>query len=405
MEQNKKKILITIFSMHIGGAERSLLGLLNAFDYNKFDVTLMVYQHKGEFMKYIPKEVKLLPYIPSYDVFEVSIKKLLFSKRIIFGIARVFAKVECSLKCKMRKQPQTTWIKLQYNTKYILPLLPSIPAKYDLAIGFIGIHDVLVKKADAAVKAGWIHTDYDEIVADKKMDMKTYSSLDYIVHVSPECQKTFLKIYPQFQEKAIVVENILSPAFIRQQAIAFDPSYEMRNRKDVVTLLSIGRFCTAKNFGNIPLICNYIISKGYKIVWYIIGYGADEHLIQAKIKEYNMEDYVVLLGKKENPYPYIKACNIYVQPSRYEGKSVAVREAQILRKPVIITNFATAASQVNNGCDGVIVPLNNEKCAQGIIDLIQCSSLQQKLVDFCAKNDYGNEYEIQKVYALCGGGS
>lgn len=113
-----------------------------------------------------------------------------------------------------------------------------------------------------------------------------------------------------------------------------------------------------------------------------------------------MEDHVVILGKKSNPYPYIKACDVYVQPSRYEGKCVAVREAQMLGKPVIITNYATSASQLEDGVDGVIVPMDNEGCAKGIADVLQNSQLIEKLRDNCKQRDYSNRCEVEKIYAL-----
>ena len=113
-----------------------------------------------------------------------------------------------------------------------------------------------------------------------------------------------------------------------------------------------------------------------------------------------MQEYVIILGKKENPYPYIKACDIYVQPSRYEGKCVAVREAQILGKPVIITNYETSASQLENGVDGIIVPMDNQSCADGIIRLIRNKELQKKLVFNMEKREYTNANEINKIYQL-----
>ena len=128
-----------------------------------------------------------------------------------------------------------------------------------------------------------------------------------------------------------------------------------------------------------------------------------ENLIKEKIKEFNMQNNVILLGKKENPYPYIKACNIYVQPSRYEGKSVAVREAQILNKPVIITNFETSKSQLTDGFDGVIVPMDNKGCAEGICNLIKDKKLQQKLIENTKITDYTNKQELEKIYALLEG--
>ena len=109
---------------------------------------------------------------------------------------------------------------------------------------------------------------------------------------------------------------------------------------------------------------------------------------------------MVLLGKKSNPYPYIKACDLYVQPSRYEGKSVTVREAQILCKPVVVTNYPTAHSQINDGVDGVIVPLDNEGCARGIASVMADSALRHRLASYLAAHDYGNESEVNKIYKL-----
>ena len=111
-----------------------------------------------------------------------------------------------------------------------------------------------------------------------------------------------------------------------------------------IRLLSIGRYCTAKNFDNVPDMCARLLQSGLDVYWYIIGFGPDEALIRQKIAEANMEERVILLGKKENPYPYIKACDLYVQPSRYEGKSVTVREAQLLGRPVVIARYATSSS-------------------------------------------------------------
>ena len=155
-----------------------------------------------------------------------------------------------------------------------------------------------------------------------------------------------------------------------------------------------------KNFENIPEICAKILQKGIDIKWYIIGFGKDEKLIEKKIRESKMEDHVIVLGKKDNPYPYIKKCDIYVQPSRYEGKAVAVREAQILHKPVIITNFPTASSQLIDGVDGVIVPMDNDGCAKGIKNLIMDDEKRKNLIKNCSSSCYSNKEEVEKIYAL-----
>ena len=133
--------------------------------------------------------------------------------------------------------------------------------------------------------------------------------------------------------------------------------------------------------------------------WYIIGYG-DDTLIRQKIKDAGMENHVVILWKRDNPYPYIKACDIYVQPSRYEGKSVTVREAQMLCKPVVVTNYPTASSQIKNGVDGIIVPMDNDGCAKGLAKVILDKDMQKRLTDYLKTHDYGNESEVEKIYQL-----
>ena len=149
-----------------------------------------------------------------------------------------------------------------------------------------------------------------------------------------------------------------------------------------------------------PDICSRLIQSGLDVYWYIIGFGPDEQLIRQKIAEAGMEGRVILLGKKENPYPYIKTCDLYVQPSRYEGKSVTVREAQMLGKPVVITRYATSSSQLEDGVDGVVVPMDNEGCAEGIAVLLRNPEEMARLSDCCQQRDYTNAAEIGKLYAL-----
>ena len=196
------------------------------------------------------------------------------------------------------------------------------------------------------------------------------------------------------------IENLLAVNFLREQSRMHVS--EILKKNDEIILLSIGRFCTAKNFDNLPDICRRILEKGVSVVWYIIGFGADEELIRRRIIENAMQDNVIILGKKENPYPYIEQCDWYIQPSRFEGKAVTVREAQALHKPVIIADYPTAKSQLVNGYDGVIVPQDNEKCAEAIVNIIKNKELREYLINNTYREDYSNKEEIQKLYALIG---
>ena len=185
---------------------------------------------------------------------------------------------------------------------------------------------------------------------------------------------------------------------------AEEVAHEMPREEGVINLLSVGRFSHAKNYDNVPAICRIINSQLSTATchcrWYLIGYGGEEPLIRQRIAEEGMEGQVIILGKKENPYPYIKACDVYVQPSRYEGNAVTVREAQMLCKPVIVTNYATASSQIHNGLDGINVPMDNEGCAAGIVQYLQNMAKRQVIVDYLASHDYGNTDEEKIIYEL-----
>ena len=191
----------------------------------------------------------------------------------------------------------------------------------------------------------------------------------------------------------------MSKSFVLHQTAALDVSAEMPD-DGTVRLLSIGRFCAAKNFDNVPDICRRLLEMGLAVKWYLIGYGGDEALIRRKITESGMEEHVMILGKKDNPYPYIAACDLYVQPSRYEGKAVTVREAQMLGKPVVITNYATSASQLEDGVDGIVVPMDNAGCAEGIAALLRSPEKMAQLAENCRERDYSNAQEIEKIYNM-----
>ena len=221
------------------------------------------------------------------------------------------------------------------------------------------------------------HTDYSKVAIDKESQLAMWKEYDQIVSISNAVTEAFLSVLPELKEKVIVIENMMPEKLIAKQADEFSVKDEMPD-DGRVKLLSIGRFSYAKNFDQIPDLCSRILNQGLNIVWYIIGYGGDEQLIKDKINEYHMQDHVIILDKKENPYPYIKACDYYVQPSRYEGNSVSVHEAQILNKPVIITEYATARDQITDGVDGFIVPMDNEGCAAGIVKVIR--KLEQETV-------------------------
>lgn len=399
---NKPRIFIAMHYMEIGGAETALVGLLNALDPARVDVDLFLYDHRGEMMQFIPEWVNLLPQIPKYSVLERPIVELV--KRGFWGIAAARLWTKCISKVAYKRSGS----KLENNggldkmSKCTTPLLPKInqSVTYDLAISFLTPHRIVAEKVKAEKKIAWIHTDYTRVWVDAEDELKVWQKYDYVASISGDVTNTFLQVFPSLAPKIVEIENILSPSFVRKRAELQDVDKEIRH-EGAITLLSVGRFSDAKNYDNVPDICKRLINETkLNIKWHIIGYGGDETLIRKKIKEAGMEEHVILLGKRSNPYPYIKACDIYVQPSRYEGKSVTVREAQMLCKPVVVTNYPTAPSQIRSGIDGVIVPMDNEGCAHSLAEVICDKPLQERIITYLKTHDYGNESEVEKIYKL-----
>lgn len=401
IDRMKQRIFITIHYLEIGGVERSLLGLLNALDTDLYDIDLFVYSHQGEFMRMIPEKIRLLPEISQYAALERPVKEIIKNGYWSIAFARLMAKWACRRYMKRSGQTEGSAI-FQYVADYTTGLLPPLYryGEYDLAISFLTPHNIVLEKVQAKKKIAWIHTDYSAIQIDKERELKVWERYDYIASISENVTQTFLQVFPEVKEKIILIENILSSAFVREQAILLDVSNEMKTSEGEVRLCSVGRFSSAKNFDNVPFICKSIVERGVRVKWFLIGFGGDEQLIRDRIAEAQMEEYVFLLGKKENPYPYMKTCDVYIQPSRYEGKAVTVREAQMLCKPVVITNFPTAYSQLTDGVDGVIVPFENEACAEGIVKVIKNHELRQSLIAYLQAHDYGNEAEVEKIYQL-----
>lgn len=396
----KPKIIIIIHYLEIGGAETSLIGLLNALDYSKVDVDLFIYKHTGELMNAIPKEVRLLPENSTYSMVESPMKVALKQRHIGVVLARLWAHLQFVI-YSWKAKPLTMDPYYYYMEKALSKVLPSLIkyGEYDLAINFLGMPCVVLDKIKARRKVNWIHTDYSSIAVNQKNEEPRWLQFDNIISISKEVTKTFIQIFPHTVSKIIEIENILSPLFVRRQADLDEVTAEMPDEPGVVKILTIGRFSLPKKIEGIPHICAEMERLGADFRWYVIGYGPDRK-IQEALDKYGMRHRMKLLGKKSNPYPYIKACDIYAQPSIYEGKSVTVREAQMLCKPVVITDYPTAKSQINHGVDGVIVPLDEVQTAMGIVDFINNSELRDKIVSHLCTHDFGNEAEVEKIYSL-----
>lgn len=394
-----RKILISSFDMEVGGVERSLISMLNNFDYENNEVDLMLYRHTGDFMNLLTDKVNLLEENKSYSTFRKGIGQTIKEGKVLLGASRLFAKLIGEISKKYNKNNAESVVQMQLMWKYALPFLPKLDKEYNVAISYLWPHYFVAEKVKAKTKIAWIHTDYSTIETDIKMDLKMWDKFNYIMAVSEECKNAFLKKYPSLHNKVKVMENITSPDFIRKMSeekvdddISKDNSFK---------LLSVARLSHAKGIDNAVRALRILHDRGLtNIKWYVVGYGGDEAMIKELIEENKLKDSFILLGKKTNPYPYMKACDIYVQPSRYEGKAVTVGEAQILGKPIIITNYTTAKSQVKDNIDGYICELSIEGIANGIEKIYRGKELREKLENNCKNADYSNSCELKKLYKL-----
>ena len=384
--------------MELGGAESALLGLLETLDKTEYQVDLFLMRHQGELIQHIPEYIRLLPEIPQYASLAVPLKGVIKRGHWLVAAGRIIGKWmarQCMRKTGIIGDND---IALECSHKYTRFAMPIINTEYyDLAISFLTPHYFVTEKVTAKQKIAWVHTDYSNIQVDKESQLLMWAPYDRIISVSEKVSEGFRNVFPELAEKMLVIQNILPEEYIRERSGRVNTDLDQQNG---IRLLSIGRFSYAKNFDNVPDICRRLVDQGLPVMWYLIGYGGDEALIRQRIEEAKMQEHVIVLGKKENPYPFIKACDIYVQPSRYEGKCVAVREAQMLHKPVIITDYATSASQLTDGYDGIVVPMDNEGCARGIAAVIRDSELQRQLSENTMNENYSNREEIQKLYKL-----
>ncbi|MCA1010087.1 glycosyltransferase [Halobacillus halophilus] len=388
-----KHVLIASFDMEVGGVERSLIGMLNHFDYENYHIDLMLYSHTGDFMKLLPSTPNLLEEMTVYKTFRMSISETIKNGKIHLGFIRLIAKMKAELSFTQEKG----YRQMQYMWKYSLPFLPKLSKRYDVAISYLWPHYFVAEKVEANTKIAWIHTDYSMVNTDVKLDLDLWNKFNYIIAVSEDCRNAFLDKYPRLASKVEVMENIASPNLIRSLSMqqVSEPMYSDKRFK----IVTVARLSYAKGIDQAVKAMKKLIDLANNIVWYVIGYGGDEGEIRKMIAEYELEDHFILLGKKINPYPYIKEADLYVQPSRYEGKAVTVTEASILNKPILITNYPTARSQIIDGVNGYICAMGSDGLYAGIRKLYENKELRNKVTNSQQYTQNAGD-ELNKIYDL-----
>ena len=393
----KKKILFVIPSLDAGGAEKSLINLLHAIDYSLFEVDLLVFHDKGIFLNSIPKSVKIISIYGDFLDFSepilISVSELFNQRKFLLVMHRIFFALTNIIEKNKSKAEQLSW-------KHVSKAIPNLTKNYDAAIGALEKSSIyyISEKVNSKIKIGWIHTNYSNSGMEKGFDLPFFEKLNYLVTISKECATDLNRNFPNFKDKIKVIYNIVSTTLITELSneILIDPKFNNSG----LTILTIARLSKEKGVDLALESALLLVKKGLVFRWYIIGDGSERHFLEKKIIEYQLEDYFILLGLKANPYPYLKQSFMYVQPSRYEGKSIAIDEAKILQKPIITTNYPTAKDQISNGVDGIICEINPVEIAQQILYLKENKNITEKFTLNLKEMKLGTESEISQLYNL-----
>lgn len=386
-----KKILIVMSSLYNGGAERSLVNLLNEFPKDKYEVDILLFKRGGLFMNQVPKDYQIIETPSEVAKLYGPMKKsgMLFPIRLIANAASlIFTKNDRERRA--------------YRWKYFYEkCIHEVEKEYDVALAYISgeILYFLDEKVHAKKKIVWIHNDYRTANHPRKYDYKHLQNMDAIVSISDSCVDILKEEFPEFSDKIFMIENITSSVVIKNRADEFYPEEYDRNTSNI---LSIGRLSEQKGFDMAVEAASILKNKGINFKWFIIGSGELEDKLNAQIKSLDLEDNFVLLGARENPYPYIKNSTIFAQTSRYEGKSVVMDEAKILGATILATNYPTVNDQLVNGTEGHIVEMNSKGIAEGVEFLLGDEVYRNKLSNYLRSREYGNQDEINKYIEVIG---
>lgn len=393
----KKNILFIIPSLGAGGGEKSLINLLTQIDFDKYNVDLFLLNHEGIFMDFIPKQVNVLDVKDNIKIFNMGLKESILEYLSKGKIGLAYSRL---MFCLVNRFNKNTGVAEQYSFKYLRKAIGIIEKKYDVAIGYLEktSNYICVDCVQADKKIGFIHNDYRKLNLDKEFDRKYFKSLNYLVTVSEECEKVLKNEFPKEKNKLKLIFNIVSKNVIKN--LANEEIEKGIMLDDKINILSIGRLDEQKGFDIAIDACKILKDKGLNICWYVIGEGQERKKLEYSIEKNGLINVFKLLGLRSNPYKYLKICDIYVQPSRFEGKAIAMDEAKILCKPIVATNFSTVRDQINDKVDGIITEMNGESLANGIITLINNSNLKTEIEINLNNMNLGTESEVLKLYEL-----
>lgn len=387
----KKKILFVNISLVNGGAEKSLVNLLNEMPEDQYEIDLLLFRKEGMFLPQVPHYVNIIEapealknlYRPVKDFNKNTITKV---------IGTAISKTLTNNPYLMR---EFRWRNF-YRKK-----ITRLSKHYDVAVGcVVGECTYFVNDlVSADKKLCWVHTDYVGAKCDRRADEKYYQNMNSIVTVSDKCAEVLKTVFPEFQNKILWLPNITSSEVLRKRSKEEIPERIDEGKK---LLVSVGRLIPLKGFDMAIDAAKIMKKDGCQFQWFILGNGELFDKLNAQIEDLELKDWVKLLGPKENPYAYIAKSDVVVQSSKYEGKSVVLDEAKILGIPIVSTNYDTVVDQIIPEKEGLIVDMNAEDIAHGIEEMFNNQRLYKTIKNYLNAHEYGNQADVEKYIKLIG---
>ena len=371
----KKRVLIIGITMAAAGSEKSFLSFaMHAIDYEKYEVDLLLAKKQGDFLDRVPKEIRVLEMGGMGEIFLLDRKnasRLIAKCFLSQNPLRLFILLPYILRRLMTKPSEQKTFAAQRIWLKMMETMPCMEKEYDIALAYWGDRTMfyMIDKVKAKKKIAWLHFDYGKPPREDALYEKYFNACDRVITVSSEIERSLKNALPSVAHKIMTLENIVDAEDILRAA---EESVDFGDKFSGVRILSIGRISEQKGYDlAVPAVAR-LFNEGYPIRWYIIGKGSeeDEAVLTEQIRKYGAENAVFVLGIRKNPYPYIKYADIYMQPSRHEGKPIAVEEAKILCKPIFITNYTAASEQLENGFLGKIEEISEDGIYHGLKDLL-----------------------------------
>ena len=392
-----KKILFMCINMNIGGTEKALLTMLNEIDDSKYDITLLMLEEYRGFLNEIPSFVKV-KYVDEYKSIKpfvneppkILIKRLIRNKEYLTGLTTLSS-------YSISKITNN----ISYYYRYILRNVKKIDEEYDLAVAYAGPMDFItyfvLNKIKAKKKVQWIHFDITKIGFNRKFAERNYKKFDKIFVVSEEGKEKLINLIPALNNKIEAFFNIISCNLIENMSKnekSFDDLF------DGVRILTVGRLSKEKGQELTINVLARLKNEGYKVRWYCIGDGPEKDNYRNRIKSLDIENDYILLGSKLNPYPFMKDCDIYVQPSKHEGYCITLGEARCFDNPIVTTNFTGANEQIKNEVTGLVCDISEQGIYQAIKRLLDNKELYKDIRTNLSNEIVDSNNEISKLEEL-----